>query len=136
MQESLDSWRPLPFINVMIQLSQKTVLTVHAFMAIFDTLPHGHRSNISRKTFTKPLCDLWRFWQHFHRKSLNTSTDKEADLCADYTRTHSDKFLYKFCETIHRISKQSGCCCRLHFSFQKHHFIVYMVVLEPDSSWT
>lgn len=136
MWESHNSWRPLPFINMVTYLSQKAVLTVHAFMAVLDMLPHGHKNNIPRKTFTKPYWDLCRFWQQFHRKSLNISTDKEADCVLTTFRTYSDKFLYKFCETVHRISKQWGCCCRLYFSFQKHTSIVYMVALEPDSSWT
>lgn len=43
MQESQDSQRPFPFINMMTYLSWKAVLTVHAFTALFDMLHHGHR---------------------------------------------------------------------------------------------
>lgn len=136
MQESQDSWRPLPFIDMMTYLSWKAVLTVHALTATFDMLPHGHRGNISRNAFTKIQCDLCSFWQQFHGKSVNTSTDKEADLCAVYISKHSDKFLYKFYGTIHRSSNlQPGCYCHLHFSWQSHSFI-YTVVIEPDSSMT
>lgn len=113
-------------------LSWKAVLTVQAFTAVFDMLPHGHRGNISRNTFTKIECDLSSYRQQFHGKSVNTSTDKEADLCAVYIIKYSDKFWYKFYDAIHRNSNlQLGCYCCLHFSWQNR-FSIYMVALEPD----
>lgn len=102
-------------------LSWKAVFTVHAFVAVFDMLPHEHGGNISRNAFTKIYCDLCSFWQQFHKKSVNTSTDKEADSFAVYISKYSDEFLYAFYEVIHRANNlQPGCYCHLHFSWQNH----------------